>query len=122
MDGFIEGVPVIVFELETGMGLKYVVGAAILTAVTVPVAVVVVVVGRTIAYVTFATVVPPVIVVVGNVTELLPLVKTQLATNVEPTNIETPVKVVPPENTGGDDNVSEVVVMALADNPLSVTL
>ena len=39
--------PVIVFALETGMGLKCVVDVAIFTDVTVPVAVVVVVVGRT---------------------------------------------------------------------------
>jgi hypothetical protein len=48
MDGFNILGPVIVFELETGTGLKYVVGLLISTDVTVPVAVVVVVVGRTI--------------------------------------------------------------------------
>ena len=53
---------------------------------------------------------------------MLPLVKTQFVTNVDPTNMETPLKVVPPENTGAEDKVSEVVVIALAVPPLNVTL
>jgi hypothetical protein len=60
---------------------------------------------------------------VGNVTEVLPLFKVQLVTNVDPTDMETPLKVVPLENTGAEDKVSEVVVIELAViNPLSVTL
>lgn len=80
---------------------------------TVPVAVVVVVVGRTSVNVIHTTLLP-LIVVEGYVTVVLPLVRTQFVTNVSPMNSDTPLKVVPAENTGADDNTSDVEVILLA--------